>query len=133
MKDSYGYDGMSTKILKQSIPYSSSPWTHLCNLMISTGIFPTRLKFAEIKPLYKKDEIAGTSNYRPISLLTSFSKIFEKIIYTRLICHLNHSHILVDEQFGFRTKSSTDLASYKLINDVLTSLNNKLLVGGVFL
>jgi len=132
MKDSYGYDGMSTKILKQSIPYSSSPWTHLCNLMISTGIFPTRLKFAEIKPLYKKDEIAGTSNYRPISLLTSFSKIFEKIIYTRLICHLNHSHILVDEQFGFRTKSSMDLASCKLINDVLTSLNNKLFVGGVF-
>jgi hypothetical protein len=100
--------------------------------MISTGIFPTRLKFAEIKPLYKKDEIANTSNYRPISLLTSFSKIFEEIIYTRLICHLNHNHILFDEQFGFRTKSSTDLASYKVINDVLTSLNNKLLVGGVF-
>jgi hypothetical protein len=39
---------------------------------------------------------------------------------------------LVDEQFGFRTKSSTDLTSYKIINDVLTSLNDKLLVGGVF-
>jgi hypothetical protein len=100
--------------------------------MISTGIFPTRLKFAEIKPLFKKGEIANTSNYRPISLLTSFSKMFEKIIYTRIIRHLNHNHILVDEQFGFRTKSSTDLASYKLINDVLTSLNDQLLVGGVF-
>jgi hypothetical protein len=100
--------------------------------MISTGIYPTRLKFAEIKPLYKKDEIANASNYRPISLLTSFSKIFEKIIYTILIHHLNHSHILVDEQFGFRTKSSMDLASCKLINDVLIELNNKLLVGGVF-
>jgi hypothetical protein len=116
MKDSYGYDGISTKILKQSIPYISSPLTHICDLMISTGIFPTRLKFAEIKPLYKKGEIANTSNNRPISLLTSFSKIFEKIIYTGLIRHLNHNHILVDEQFGFRTKSSIDLASYKLIN-----------------
>jgi hypothetical protein len=65
-------------------------------------------------------------------LLTSFSKIFEKNIYTRLIRHLNHNHILIDEQFGFRTKSSTDLASYKLINHVLMSLNNKVLVGGVF-
>jgi hypothetical protein len=100
--------------------------------MISTGIFPTRLKFGEIKPLYKKGEIANTSNYRPISLLTSFSKFFLKIIYTRLIGHLNHNHISVDEQFGFRTKFSTDLAFYKLINDVLTSLNDKLLDGGVF-
>jgi len=100
--------------------------------MISTGMFPTRLKFAEIKPLYKKGETANTSNYKPISLLTSFSKIFEKIIYTRLIRHLNHNHILADEQFGFTTRSSADLASYKLINDVLTSLNNKLLVGSVF-
>jgi hypothetical protein len=56
----------------------------------------------------------------------------KKIIYTRLIRHLNHNHILVDEQFGFRIKSSTDLASYELINDVLVSLYNKLLVGSVF-
>jgi hypothetical protein len=132
MKDSYGYDGIATKILKQSIPYISSPFTPICNLIISTGIFPTRLKFVEIKPLYKKGEIASTFNYRPISLLISFSKIFEKIIYIRLVCHLNHNHILVDKQYGFRTKSSKDLASYKLINDVLMSLNNKLLVGGVF-
>jgi hypothetical protein len=100
--------------------------------MISRGVFPTRLKFAEIKPLYKKGDMINISNYRPISLLTSFSKIFEKIIFTRLILHLNYNHILADEQFGFRTKSSTDLASYKRINDIITSLNNKLLVEGVF-
>jgi hypothetical protein len=50
MKDSHGYDGISTKILKQSMPYIASALTHVCNLMVSTGIFPTRLKFAEIKP-----------------------------------------------------------------------------------
>jgi hypothetical protein len=61
-ENSYGYNGISTKILKQSIPYISSPLTHVCNLMISTGIFPTRLKFAEIKPLYEKGEIANTPN-----------------------------------------------------------------------
>jgi hypothetical protein len=64
-------------------------------------------------------------------LLTSFSKILEKIVFTRLIHHLNYSHILADEQFGFRTKSYMDLASCKLINDILTSLNNKLIVGGI--
>ena len=86
----------------------------------------------EIKPPYKKGEMANISNYRPISLLTSFSKIFEKIIFTRLIFHLNYNPILVEEQFSSRTRSSVDLASYKLINDILTSLNSKLLVGGVF-
>jgi hypothetical protein len=99
--------------------------------MISTGIVPTRLKFLEIKPLYKKGEIANIYNCRPISLLTSFSKILEKIVFTRLIHHLNYNHILADEQFGFRAKSYTDLASYKLINDILMSLNNKLIVEGV--
>jgi hypothetical protein len=133
MKDSHGCDGISTKILKQNIPYISSSLTYVCNLMISTGIYPTRLKFADIKSLYKKGDLANISNYRPISLLTSFSKIFEKIIFTRLIRHLNYNHILADEQFGFRANSSTDLAMYKLINDILTSLNTKLLVGGVFL
>jgi hypothetical protein len=108
MKDSYGYDGISTKILKQSIPYISSPLTYIGNLVISTGIFPTRLKCAEIKPLHNKGEIANTSNYRPMSLLTSLSKIFLKMNYTRLIHYLSHNHILVDEQFGFRNKSSMD-------------------------
>jgi hypothetical protein len=82
MKDSYGCDRISTKKLKQRTPYISSPLTYICNLMISTGIFPTTVKFAEIKPLCKKGDLADISNYRPISLLTSFSKIFKKIIYT---------------------------------------------------
>jgi len=100
--------------------------------MLPTGVFPNRLKSVEIKPLYKKGEVANISNYRSISLMTSFSKIFEKIVFTRLIRHLSYNHILVDEQCGFRTNSSMYLASNKLINDILTSLNNKLLVEGVF-
>jgi len=54
MKVSYGYDGISTKILKKCTPHIISSLTHVCNLMISTGIFPTRLKVGEIKPFYKK-------------------------------------------------------------------------------
>jgi hypothetical protein len=69
---------------------------------------------------------------RPISLLTSFSNIFEKVIYNRLYHHIKHNHILADEQFGFKYGSSTDIASYHLTNNILTALNNKLLVGGIF-
>jgi hypothetical protein len=69
---------------------------------------------------------------RPISLLTAFSKVFEKVIYTRLYQHLNQNNILINDQYGFRSNSSTDIASFKLINEILLAINNKLTVGGIF-
>ena len=53
-KDSYGYDEVSTRILKNSAPYILSPLTFIFNKILSTGIFPDRLKFSEVKPLFKK-------------------------------------------------------------------------------
>jgi hypothetical protein len=75
--------------------------------------------------------MANISNYTPISLLNSFSKMSEKIIFTRITRHLTYNHILAEQQFGLRTKPSTDLASHKLIHYILLSLNNKLLVGDI--
>jgi hypothetical protein len=62
------------------------------------------------------------ANCRPISLLISFSKIFEKIIYERLLQHINVNNVLVEEQFGFRPATSTDKASYRLINEILNAM-----------
>jgi hypothetical protein len=67
--------------------------------------------------MYKKGDRNDVANYRPISLLTSFSKVFEKIIYGRLLQHITINNILV-EQFGFRISSSTDKASYKFIDEI---------------
>ena len=99
---------------------------------ILSGNFPTRLKYSIIKPVYKKGDRENVANYRPISLLTAFSKVFEKIIYDRLLKHIETNNILTDNQFGFRTFSSTDKASYKLIDGILDALNNKMMVGGIF-
>jgi hypothetical protein len=131
-KNSHGYDGISTKILKSSIAYVSSPLTYICNKMLATGTFPSRLKFSEVRPIYKKGDKNDVSNYRPISLLTSFSKIFEKVVYNRLYKHIECNHILAAEQFGFRHKSSTDMATYYLTDNILTALNNKSFVGSIF-
>jgi len=79
-KDSYGCDKISTRILKISAPYVLYLLTYIFNKVLSTGIFPERLKFSEVRPLFKKGDITEFSNYGPISLLTSFSKIIEKII-----------------------------------------------------
>jgi hypothetical protein len=86
-KNSCGYDEITVKILKASSPFIISPLTYVCNRMLTTGTFPDRLKFSEIKPIYKKGDKTLISNYRPISLLPVFSKIFGKLIYKRLYYH----------------------------------------------
>jgi len=94
--------------------------------------FPPRLKYTTVKPLLKKGDKENVANYRPISLLTSFSKVFERIIYDRLLKHIEMNNILAVEQFGFRTSSSTEKTSYKLTDDILNALNNRLIVEGIF-
>jgi len=69
-KNSYGYDKISTKILKISCPSISSPINYIHNKMLFWGVFPDRLKYAIIKPLHKSDDRCEVPNYRPISLLT---------------------------------------------------------------
>jgi hypothetical protein len=72
------------------------------------------------------------SNYRPISLLTTFSKVLEKLIYIRLYKCISMNNILVKEQYGFRSNSSMEKASYKLIDEILTAMKYKLYVGCIF-
>jgi hypothetical protein len=98
---------------------------------LSSGIFPCRLKYAEVKPLFKKGDKKDMSNYRPISLLTAFSKVFGNVIFATLYRHLNNHNILINEQFGFRAKSSMVKATFNLINEILEALNSKKLVGGI--
>jgi hypothetical protein len=123
-KNSCGYDEVTVKILKISSPFIISPLTYICNRMLTTGTFPDRLKFSEIIPIYKRGDKTLISNYRPISLLPVFSKIFEKIIYKSLYYHLTLNNILVREQFGFRCDTSTKIAIYTPINNVLSFLND---------
>jgi len=77
-------------------------------------------------------DITDFSNYRPISLLTSFSKITEKILFRRLYNYLNDNNILVGDQYGFREKLSTKTAIHTLLNNVLSSYDGRNLVGDLF-
>jgi hypothetical protein len=132
MKNSSGYDEISSRIIKVSLPFIISPLTYICNAIFSTGVFPDRLKFAIIRPLFKKGEAQNVANYRPISLLTSFSKIIEKLLYARLIKHIETNNMLAQEQYGFRAHSSMEQAAFSLMDSILSAMNNKLLVGGIF-
>jgi hypothetical protein len=83
---------------------------------MQSGVFPERLKYSILKPLYKNRDKSLMSNYRPISLLTSFSKIVEKVIFNRLIDHLNKYGILSLRQYGFQKNLSMENAVYTLLN-----------------
>jgi hypothetical protein len=117
-KTSYGYNEISTKLLKITVLFISSPINYICNKVITKSIFPDRLNYSIIKPLYKKGNKNDVSNYRPISLLTSFSKILEKVIQIRLLDYLHKNNTISKEQYGFRMKSTTENAVYKLINEL---------------
>jgi hypothetical protein len=65
-------------------------------------------------------------------LCPAFSKVFEKVMYTRLYQHLSQNNILLNEKQGFRNNSSTEMASYELLNSILLVINNKLTVGVYF-
>jgi hypothetical protein len=72
LKNSCSYDEISAKILKVNVTFISSPSNYICNKSIISGIFPTHVKYSTVKPLYKKGDRENMTNYRPISLLTSF-------------------------------------------------------------
>ena len=131
-KDSYGYDEISTQILKISAPFISPPLTFICNQILNAGIFPDRMKLSIIKPLLKKGTNNELKNYRPISLLTTFSKVIEKAIYKRLYRYLDKRKLLSNDQFGFRANLSTIHATNALINSILTALDTNKIVGGLF-
>jgi len=132
-RDSHGYDGISTRILKLSAPYIVSPLTLIINRILLSGIFPDRLKYSEVKLLFKGGNSSDLANYRPISLLTSFSKIIEKSIHQKFYHFFEQQNILVKEQHGFRKKMFTETAAFSFFNNILNSLDSRKIVGGLFL
>ena len=86
------------------------PLAIIFNTSIESGIFPTKLKIAKVIPIFKAGDATAPSNYRPISLLSIFNKIFEKLIYKRLNSYLISKEIISESQYGFREKHSTEHA-----------------------
>ena len=95
--------------------------------MLTTGIFPDKLKIAKVKPIFKKGDTSSFSNYRPISLLPSISKIFEKAIYDQTYSYFQQNNLFYSSQYGFRKGHSTEYAALELVDRIVQHLdNNKL-------
>ena len=107
--------------------------TFIFNYSLMIAVFQDRFKYAIILPIHKKGDKSIKSNYRPISLLLSCSKILETIMFNRLYQYVHTNTILIPEQFGFRKESNIEKAVFSLTDSVLTSLNLLQQIGGIFL
>jgi hypothetical protein len=123
-KNSTGYDHISTRLLKSMESILAPVLCLIVNQSILNGIFPEKLKIAKIIPLYKKDDPSSLNNYRPISLLPSISKIFEKIVFAQIITYFNENKLLFKGQYGFRKHHSTELATHELIDKLHNYLDS---------
>ena len=110
------------KIAKKEI---ALPFANICNSSFTEGIFPHNNKIAKVIPVHKNGSTEEVNNFRPISLLSIFSKIMEKLIALRLTAYLELHSILYPKQFGFRSGFSTSHSLISITETIKNSLDKK--------
>ena len=128
-----GFDGIPSFVANQCIDNFIEPLTYIINMSFMEGVLPSELKLAKVVPIFKSGDSTKMSNYRPISILSFFSKIFEKLTYNIVNNFLYKNDIIYKYQFGFRKKHSTQHAIITLVDRITSSLDSGDLVIGVFL
>ena len=130
---SLGPCSIPVKILQNHIDVLKQPLTYIINLSFQQGISPEALKTARVTPIFKKKDPQLPSNYRAISFLSVFSKLYEKCMYCRLYAFLTKYKLLFKERFGFRNNHSTSHALISLIDMIKKYLDNDYFFCGVFI
>lgn len=120
-------------VIKRSIDVISDPLLSLINLSLSSGTFPDKLKIAKITPILKTGDTCLVQNYRPISVLPAFSKIFERVVYNGIFKFITDNNILCSNQYGFRPGHSTSHALISFVNKVSNVVDSNNYLAGVFL
>ena len=132
-KKSSGFDNVSNVFLKEIINNLSGPLSMIYNKSLLHGEFPTIMKIAEIVPLFKAKERYLEANYHPISLLTTMSKILEKIVYIRVYNFLQNSGQLYEHQYGFRASHSCEHAIGQVVGGIVKGFEKNLISACVLL
>ena len=128
-----GPNSIPSKILKNHSNILADPVKILLNRSIIDGNFPEMLKKADVCPIYKKNDKTKCENYRPISLLSNLSKLYERAMHTRIYEFLEASNVFYNFQFGFRKKYSTNHALLSIVEEIRENLDNKTFACGVFI
>ena len=132
-KCSSGHDNISNILLKEIIDQLAPALEQVSNKSVTLGEFPTLMKLAEVVPLYKSKEHFIETNYRPISLLTTMSKVLEKIVYQRVYNFLQDTGQIYDNQYGFRANHSCEHAIGQVVGSLVKNMENRLYTGCILL
>ena len=124
---------ISIRVLKRCTDVLVPQLAKFYNTFINLGIFPDILKIGQITPIFKKGNPQLLQNYRPVSTLPCFGKIFEKIIYSRLYSFCIAKNIIYENQYGFRSHHSTSHAVNYSIDKIVCNIENKNHVLGIFI
>jgi len=124
-KKSLDLNSISMNFLKKTINILERPLLHIFSRSLITGSVPKKLKIAKVVPIFKTGDCADMNNYRPISLISNFAKILEKIVFNRLTVFLEDKNIISKNQYGFRKNHSTSHPMTHLLNRAASALNSK--------
>ena len=130
---SAGHDNLPMFVFKNYLGALLRIITHICNTSLSQGIFPSDLTIAKVTCIYKSDDKTSAANYRPISLLPSFSKILEKIVEIKLQAHLSENYLLSNSQYGFRSGRGTENALHSVVEFMHQAFDENKFGMGIFL
>ena len=120
-------------IVKNVAHIVSRPLADIFNLSLSTGSVPEQLKIAKVILIYKKENAEIFSNYRPVSVLPCFSKIFERLGFNRCMAYIDKNNLLNEKQFGFRPNHSTYMAIIELMDKIANAVERNETTVGIFL
>ena len=120
-------NSLPVSLLKRVAPIVISPLLRIIQNSFQLGIFPEKLKVARITPVHKSGDTSDPSNYRPISTLSFYSKIFEKLMAKRILSFCKKFSIISPDQFGFQPGISTCDALVKLSESIYRSLDEKII------
>ena len=111
----------------------SKPLTHVINLSLKSGVVPSKFKLSKVKPLFKSGNTQNIDNYRPISILSSISKILEKCVHSQVLKYLENNSMISSKQFGFRQQRSTELAATLFVDSIRKNMDNGLYTGAIYI
>ena len=130
---SYGLYSSPTKLLKLSKDIIAPIISEIFNTSVKLGIYPSKLKMSKIIPIFKSDDDKDPNNYRAISLLSNYNRIYEKIMYKRIIDFIEKNDLLPTSQYGFRKGHSTEHAILDIVNTIQTNMSQGLFSCGIFI
>ena len=133
LKENKASLNVPNKLIKLASGQLSSPFTEINNESILAGKFPEIFKISKATPIFKSGSVSDLGNYRPIAVISPFSKVLERLVYDQLVSYLEKECLLFNFQFGFRKGYSTEYAILETVEKLKSAVDDQQITCGIFL